>query len=94
MAVENLVFTSASYVNTDTATADTARRFETTSLYLKDFIIIVSTYAQLFGDATGQTYPVAAGATIGMSGIDISTLYFKNSVAGENGKVDILGVRR
>ena len=94
MAVENLVFTSAAYIKTKTQAADTAARFETSSLYLKDMIIKVSTKAQVFGDASGQTYPVGAGEAIGLSGIDISTLYFKNAVAGQNGKVDILGVRR
>lgn len=91
---DQIVFTSAAYVNTDTAESNAARRFETTALYLKDFIIKVSTYAQLFGDSSGQTYSVGVGETIGLSGIDISTLYFKNAVEGQNGKVDILGVRR
>lgn len=92
--MENLVYTSATYVNTDTASGDTARRFESSSLYLKDMIIKVTTKAQLFGDSSGQTYLVGIGEAISLSGIDISTLYFKNSVAGQNGTVDILGVRR
>ena len=94
MAVENLAFTSATYVNTDTASDDSARRFETSSLYLKDMIIKVATKDQLFGDSSAQTYPVGIGEAISLSGIDISTLYFKNSVAGQNGTVSILGVRR
>lgn len=92
--MDNLVFTSATYVNKDIATGDAARRFETTSLYLKDFVILVQTKAQLFGDSSGQTYPVGIGESIGLSGIDISTLYFKNATAGQNGTVHILGVRR
>jgi len=80
------------YVNSDIATADTARRFETSSKKLKDIIIIVKTHDQLFGDSSGQTYPVGAGETFGITQIDISTLYFKNATAGQNGVVHILAV--
>jgi len=80
------------YVKSDTATADTARRFETTSKKLRDVIITVKTYAQLFGDSAGQTYPVAADGTFSITQIDISTLYFKNATAGQNGTVHILAV--
>ncbi len=91
---ESIVYTQKTYVNSDTASADSARRFETSFLYLKDFIIKVSVKDQLFGDSSGQTYPVGAGEAISLPGIDISSLYFKNAVAGQNGKVDILGVNR
>lgn len=80
------------YVNSDIASADTARRFETSWTYLEDITIIVKTKAQLFGDENGQTYPVGVGETLGYSRIDISSLYFKNETAGENGTVHILGV--
>ena len=87
-----LPLTYAAYVNSDTATVDTARRFETDRVYLRDIIIIVGTYAQLCGDADGQTYPVGVGETIGFTQVDIATLYFRNANAGDNGTVDILGV--
>ena len=87
-----LPLTYAAYVNKDTATDDAARRFETTRVYLRDIIIIVSDYAQLFGDSASQTYPVGVGETIGFTQIDLATLYFKNATAGDNGTVDILGV--
>ncbi len=87
-----LAFSGAVYVNSDTATDDSARRFETSSKKLRDVIIIVKTYAQLFGDSSAQTYPVGADETIGITQIDISTLYFKNSTAGQNGVVHILAV--
>lgn len=92
--MENLVFTSATYVKSNTASSSGARRFETSSLYLKDMIIKVTTKDQLFGDSSNQTYLVGVGEAISLSGIDISTLYFKNSVGEQNGTVDILGVRR
>jgi len=82
----------ATYVNSQTATSDAARRFETTSKNLRDVIITVKTYAQLFGDSAGQTYPVAADGTFSITQIDISTLYFKNATAGQNGTVHILAV--
>jgi len=90
--LEMLRGSGAVYVNSDTAEADTARRFETTPKILKDVIISVVTQSQLFGNSAGQTYPVAADATIGITKIDISTLYFKNAAAGQNGTVHILGV--
>jgi len=84
-------FTGNVYVNSDTATADTARRFETTKKLLRDVVIRVRTKNQLFGDADGQTFPLDAGEGMGFVLVDISTLYFKNAVAGENGTVYILG---
>ena len=87
-----LPLTYATYVNSDTATTDAARRFETSRVYLRDIIIVVKTYAQLFGDSGGQTYPVGVGETIGFTQVDIATLYFRNATAGENGTVHILGV--
>jgi len=80
------------YAKSDTATADTARRFETTSKKLRDVIITVKTYAQLFGDSDGQTYPVAADGIFSITQIDISFLWFKNATAGQNGTVHILAV--
>lgn len=86
------LFRGATYVNSDTATDDNPRRFETTSEKLRDVVIIVKDYAQLFGTVSGQTYPVAVDETIGFTKIDISTLYFKNATADEDGTVHILGV--
>lgn len=85
-------FGGATYINSGEATADAARRFETSSKKLRDVIIIVKIYGQLFGDSSGQTYPVAVDETIGFTKVDISTLYFKNATSGENGTVHILGV--
>jgi len=85
-------FGGAVYANQDIATVDTARRFETSSKKLRDAYITVATKAQLFGDSVTQPYPVAIGGVIHIKKIDISTLYFKNSVGGEDGTVNILAV--
>lgn len=87
-----IVFGGAVYENEDIATGDTARRFETTSKKLRDVIIQVKTQNQLFGNSNNQRYEVAAGEAIGFTQVDISTLYFKNATAGQNGTVRILGV--
>ena len=85
-------FSGKAYGNQDTAGADTARRFVAAEKRLRDVVIQVATYAQLFGDATSQTYSVGAGDTIGFTQLELSTLYFKNSTAGQNGVVRILAV--
>ena len=84
-------YSGAVYVNSDTATGDGARRFETSPKRLRDVVIRVKTNDQLFGDADGQTFPLAAGESMGFTLVDISTLYFKNAAAGQNGVVHIIG---
>ncbi len=79
------------YRNKDTAGADTARRFETSEKYLADVVIRVKTYGQFLGDSSTQDFPLEAGETLGFVKVDISTLYFKNDTAGENGVVHIIG---
>jgi len=88
-----VTFGGAVYENEDTATADTARRFETASTKLRDVIIQISGYGQLFGTATNQRYLLDVGDTWNLKKVDISTLYFKNATAGQNGVVNIIGVR-
>jgi len=85
-------YSGAVYVKSDTATGDTARRFETSSRKLRDVVITIETNAQLFGNADGQTFPLAAGDSMGFTLVDVSTLYFKNANAGQNGTVHIIGV--
>jgi hypothetical protein len=79
------------YTKTDTASADTARRFETTAKRLRDAWIQVATNTTLFGDSSGQTYSVADGGYFYLRGVDISSLYFKNATPGSNGVVRIIG---
>ena len=85
-------FAGAVYRDKDVAAADTARRFETTSKKLRNVTILVSGYAQYFGTSATQDYPANPGDTLAYDYIDISTLYFKNVTAGQNGTVNILGV--
>lgn len=80
------------YENQNIAVADTARRFATTTTRLRDVVIQVSGNAQLFGNAANQRYQVDAGRWVGFTRVDVSTLYFKNAVAGANGTVNIIGV--
>lgn len=85
-------FGGAVYENQDTAAGDTARRFETSAKRLRDVVIRVSGKPQLFGDASNQRLELAVGDSMGFTRVDISTLYFKNKTAGQNGTVSILGV--
>jgi len=80
------------YVNSDTATNDDPRRLEVTSRKLAWAVISVETNDQLFGNADGQVFPLAAAGTMGIGRVDLSTLYFKNRTAGQNGTIYILGV--
>lgn len=84
--------TGAIYENQDTASDDTARRFETSEKKLIDIVIKVETYGQYFGTSSNQRLLLEANDTMGFTYADISTLYFKNKTAGENGVVTILGV--
>lgn len=80
------------YSKTMTMSDDNATRFEASAKTLRDIVIIVETHPMLLGSTGGEVYPVGAGDTIGFARIDISTLYFKNAGAGNNGKITILGV--
>jgi hypothetical protein len=87
-----VAWTGSVYAKADTATGDTARRFETSSKKLSWAAIQVTTKAQLFGDSGSQPVSYAADATFELKNVDISTLYFKNATAGQNGTVSIVGI--
>jgi len=80
------------YTNSSTAVNDDPRRFENTPRRLAWAVIIVETNAQLFGTAAAQMFPLNAAGSMGSGKVDLSTLYFRNRVAGSNGTVYILGV--
>ncbi len=80
------------YSKTMTMSDDNATRFESSKKTLRDVIIIVETNPMLLGLSGTEVFPVATGGTIGWAKVDISTLYFKNAGAGNNGKITILGV--
>lgn len=85
-------FSGDIYSKTMTMSDDNATRFETSMKKLRDVVMIVKTNNMLLGSTGVEVYPVGAGETIGFTRIDISTLYFKNAVAGSNGTIIILGV--
>ena len=85
-------FSGDIYSKTLTMVDDDAIRFEVSTRRLRDVVILVETYAMLLGEVDVEVYPVGAGESVGFTQVDISTLYFKNAVAGENGKISVLGV--
>jgi hypothetical protein len=85
--------TGTIYSATNTASADTARQITATPTNLAVAYISVATQGQTFGNASAQTYAVAAGGSMTLSNFDVSTLWFKNTGAGSNGTVNILGVQ-
>jgi len=80
------------YSKTMTMSDDNATRFESSAKTLRDVIILVETNPMLLGLSGTEVFPVAAGGTIGWAKVDISTLYFKNAGADNDGKITILGV--
>jgi len=85
-------FSGNTYSKTMTMTDDNATRFETSAKRLWDVIILVETNSMVFGETGVEVYTVTAGSAIGLTRVNISTLYFKNASAGNNGKVSILAV--
>ena len=77
-----IAFRGQVYAKSDTATGDTARRFETSEKKLSWAAIQVTTKSQSFGDSSSQPVAYAANATFELRNVDISTLYFKNTDAG------------
>ena len=80
------------YSKTMTMSDNNATRFESSKKTLRDVIILVETNPMLLGKTGTEVFPVAADGTIGWAKVDISTLYFKNAGADNNGKITILGV--
>lgn len=80
------------YCKSDTATDDTARRFETSLKKIMNASVQVIGNSQLFGQSDGILYQIDPGDTKSLGNIDISTVYFKNATAGQNGTVVIFGV--
>ena len=80
------------YCKSDTATDDTARRFETSLKKIMNASVQVIGNSQLFGQSDGILYQIDPGDTKSFGNLDVSTLYFKNATAGQNGTVTILGV--
>lgn len=86
-------FTGDVYENEHTAASDAAFRFETTETKLRGAVILVSTHDALIGDSSNQRYQKTYGTTLSVSDVDLSKLYFKNATAGQNTKINIIGVK-
>ena len=80
------------YSKTMTMSDNNATRFESSAKSLRDVIILVATNPMLLGSTGVEVFTVAAGGSVGWGKVDISTLYFKNAGADNNGKITILGV--
>lgn len=85
-------FTGTAYEEQITATNDNAFRIITTSTKLRDVVIYVSGNNALVGDSANQRLPLNVGETLGISWLDLSTIYFKNATAGNNTTITVLGV--
>jgi len=86
-------FTGGVYENEHTMVDDNAYHFEATELKLLSGVIIISTKDALIGDVTNQRYPKSAGTSMPLEYVDLSKLYFKNAAAGNNTKINIIGVK-
>lgn len=86
-------FSGDVYENEHTAASDAAFRFETTETKLRGAVILVSTHDALIGDSSNQRYQKTYGTTLSVSDVDLSKLYFKNATAGQNTKINIIGVK-
>ncbi len=87
-----LGFSGKIYSKTMTMTDDNVTRFETEPKKLLDIVILVETNPMLLGQAEIEVFTVVIDASVGFTKVDISTLYFKNAGAGDNGKITILAV--
>ncbi len=86
-------FAGEMYENEHTAANDAAFRFETTETKIRGAVVLVSDNDVLIGDSTNQRYPRDEDTALSMHDVDLSTLYFKNATAGNNTKINIIGVR-
>ena len=85
-------FTGDVYENEHTMVDDNAYRLEATSLKLRSGVILISTKCALIGDVTNQRYPKSVDTSLPLEYVDLSKLYFKNATAGQNTKINIIGV--
>jgi hypothetical protein len=85
-------FAGTAYSNTHTQVSDAEYRFESSSKKLSTAYIQVTTQSQLVGATGTEAYTqTAAAAPMILQNVDLSTLYFKNASAGQNGTINIVG---
>ena len=80
------------YENEHTFASDAAQRFEATTVKLRGAVIHVSTHGIVIGNTTNQRYPVDADDSLAVDRVDLSKLWIKNATAGQNAKINIIGV--
>lgn len=85
-------FTGDVYENEHTMVDDNAYRFEATEKKFRSGVVLISTKDALIGNVTNQRYPKSAGSAMSIDFTDLSQLYFKNAAAGQNTKINIVGV--
>jgi hypothetical protein len=85
------VFSGNVYHGQASATSDAARRFETDTKRLRYAFIKVTTQDQNFGSSATQLMTVTAPGSFEILNVDLSQLYFRNTNAGQDGIVIILG---
>lgn len=86
-------FSGEMYESEHTMVNDAAFRFETTETKIRGAVVLVSDNDVLIGDATNQRYPRDEDTALSMHDVDLSTIYFKNATAGNNTKINIIGVK-
>lgn len=75
-----------------TASDDSAHPLLSESKKLADVVIRCSGNAALIGDNNNQYFQLNVGDILGITKIDISTLYVKNASAGQNTTITLFGV--
>lgn len=85
-------FSGEVYENEHIMTTDAIYRFESSEKKFRSGVALISTKDALIGDVTNQRYPKSAGSTLALEYTDLSKLYFKNAAAGQNTKINIIGV--
>lgn len=86
-------FSGTLYENEHTMTNNAAFRFETSEAKLRNVVISISTNGATMGDSTEQRYPIPAGTTLSLWDVDISGMWFRNAIDGQNMKINIIGTR-
>lgn len=86
-------FLGTLYENEHTMSGGAAHRFETSELKLRNVLISVSTHGATLGDSSNQRYPIPAGTTLSLWDVDISLMWFRNAIDGQNAKINVIGTR-
>lgn len=86
-------FSGTLYENEHMMAGSSAFRFETTETKLRNVVISISTNGARMGDSSNQRYPIPAGTTLSLYDVDISGMWFRDAITGQNAKINIIGTR-